>query len=245
MSVKMSKNLKKQILQQIKKRKIKVKSNFNIWAQRLGLGSGVVLAVLSLVFLAAATIYWIRTNQDLLIHPFRQGRGLQIFLLTFPYLLIMTAIVLFILLSWLLKKYDFSYKKPFLAIFSVLIGLVIIVGLWSHQHPFLAHFFRRHTRTGQWHTKNRLGFVIGEVVKKETNQFLVTDNISQQKFIILFDNNTFFPRQKPKIGSLIRAIGKIDKNKVNAEVIVNLDAQKNFFPKIPKYRNRYSPSPVR
>lgn len=121
----MTKDIEKEIMSQIKKDEIKIKSRWVFIARKLGLQSGLALTVVVLIFLINAFFYYIKTNEILL--PLHYGPAVwQKFLHSLPYDLILLIIIFLVFLNYIIKKFDFSYKKSFMLILTVLIIFTIV-----------------------------------------------------------------------------------------------------------------------
>lgn len=119
-----NKDIKNEIMSKIEKGDIKMKSHWFCIAQKIGLQSGLALTVLILVFLLNAFFYYIKTNELLL--SLHYGPSVwQKLLHSLPYDLILIIIFFLILLNFIIKKFDFSYKKPFILIFAIVLVFVI------------------------------------------------------------------------------------------------------------------------
>lgn len=245
MSDKNKVNLSNKIMAKINHGQIKMKSQLNILAENIGLGSGVFLSFLILIFMLSGLIYWIRINQDLFNIP-GPYRGIKLIIQTFPYLLLIGFISLFVLLNSLLKKYDFSYKQPIIVIFSLIIALITMVGILLQKHPALANFFKYQIQSTYLPKNSELGYVIGNVINKSQNQlFIKTDN--QQHYVIVYDQTTRMPQQSINIGDIIRAVGTFSQEKIRAIVVMNLSKQKQWQETAPsrQYRIRQNTNPGR
>lgn len=211
----------------IDKGQIKMKSGLNILAEKLGLSSGLVLAGLLLTLILSWLIYWTRANQDLLFitGPYR---GVKIFLQTFPYLWLIGFISLFIFLSWLLKKYDFSYKKPLIMILAFIIGLFTAGAYLFQSYPVLANYLRRQLPLIYSPKSTELGFVIGEIMEKSETE-MVLNTQDNQRYTVEYDAQTHFPKNKVEIGDTVRAVGQINKQQLKAIAIMNLSRRRQMF----------------
>lgn len=235
MSKKNKININRQIMAKINQGQITMKSSLNLWAEKLGLGSGLVLAALLLTLILAGLVYWFRANEDLLTIP-GPYRGIKIFLQTFPYLWLTGFISLFILLSWLLRKYDFSYKKPLVAILAFII-VVFAAGAYLFQtHPALANYLRKQLPLVYSPKTADYGFVIGEVLTK-TNRQLVINTQNNKQYAVQYGNQTRFPKGEINVGDTVRAVGQINKKEVRAQVIINLSLKQQLY-KITPMKNR-------
>lgn len=238
-------NLNQQIMAKIEKGQVKMKSGLNILAEKLGLGSGLILAGLLLTLILSWLIYWTRANQDLITvaGPYR---GVKIFLQTFPYLWLIGFISLFIFLSWLLRKYDFSYKKPLVIILAFIIGLFAAGAYLFQSHPVLANYLRKQLPLVYSPKSTELGFVIGEIIEKsETKMVLNTQD--NKRYSIEYDAQTHFPKNKVEVGDTVRAVGQINEQQLKAIAIMNLSRRRQMFKITPaerQYRFRKELSPT-
>ncbi len=95
-------------------------------ARKIGLESGLALTLLVLAFLLNIFFFYIKTNNLLLF--LHSGTSFwQETLHSLPYDLIMIILVLVLLLNYIVKKFDFSYQKPFAIVFSIFIAFAILL----------------------------------------------------------------------------------------------------------------------
>lgn len=123
MSKKRKLNLETEIISQIKTRKITMKPRWYFVAGSLLLFSGLVGLSMGIIFLVNLSAFLIRRNGPLM------SWRLQSILSTFPWWIPIMAAVGIILAVWLLKKYDFSYKKNFPLIIVAFILSILLAGL--------------------------------------------------------------------------------------------------------------------
>jgi hypothetical protein len=62
-------------------------------------------------------------------------QGIQIFFKLFPWVFAVLTIALILLLEWLLKGFKFGYRIPMLTIFSVIVGISIVLGILINLTP--------------------------------------------------------------------------------------------------------------
>lgn len=201
----MKKTAADKIKQRINRGEIKMRSRLSVWFEKIGIDSGIVLILISLVLIAGLISYWANNNNDLLFAGY--GRyGLLSFAQSFPYLLLVLFIFLFILLTLLFRKFDASYKKPFFIILSLIFSFVLLFGWFSSKQNFGKELYQREGRMFGVDMINNQNSVSGTVIQLQDN--LVIINTSDTKQIrIIIDSNTHFPYGKPKIGSYIRSVG--------------------------------------
>jgi len=138
--------LKEKIMSQVKTGKIVMKPKWYFVAGSLLLFGGLVSLTVGAIFLINLTIFILRKRG-----PMSSWR-LQMMVEIFPWWAPALAIIGIILGIWLLKKYDFSYKKNFKLIIisfvlAILLGGFLIdrLGLndyWARRRP-MKGFYQR------------------------------------------------------------------------------------------------------
>lgn len=115
-------DLKTNIISQIKKGNIKMKPRWYFILGSLIMSFGLVGLSMGIIFLFNLSIFLIRRNGPLMMWK------LQVILANFPWWIPIVAIIGMIFAIYLLKKYDFSYKKNFLFIVLIFIILTFLAG---------------------------------------------------------------------------------------------------------------------
>lgn len=200
----MKKTVADKIKQKINKGEVKMRSRLSILFEKVGIDSGITLILISLVLIAGLISYWANNNNDLLFAGY--GRyGLLSFVKSFPYLLLITFIFLFVLLTFLFRKFDVSYKKPFAIILSLIFSLILIFGWFSSRQNFGKKLYQREGRMFGIGMTNNQNSVSGTVIELQKNLIIIKSDTKQIRIII--DDNTHFSYGTPKIGDLIRSTG--------------------------------------
>lgn len=123
----MSKNLSQQIMEQIHDKKVKMKSRWIFIAQKLGLESGLALAIILAVLLVNSIFYIMQRNGAFEFASFGL-EGWRVILDNIPYDLIIALIILIITANYIYKKFDLSYHKPLYYFTLLSICLITLVG---------------------------------------------------------------------------------------------------------------------
>lgn len=112
-------------MKNIESGKVKLRSRYIFIAEKLGLGSAVVLSILLVVLFCNLLLYYLRATDNLSYLSFGKS-GILAFLESFPYLLVALVIVSVFVAGLLLKHTGTLYKRPFsyLAIGLVVFALV-------------------------------------------------------------------------------------------------------------------------
>jgi len=147
----MKEDLENKIMKDIKNGRVKLRSKYIFLAEKLSLGSGLILAVLLAILFFNLILFYIKETDNLIYLTFGPN-GFLAFLESFPYLLIVTFIAIIFFVGFLIKKTDFSYKKSFGQWSIWLISFIIIAGTFltftninneihKHHRIFMHPFF--------------------------------------------------------------------------------------------------------
>jgi hypothetical protein len=202
----MKKTIKNNILKKIQSGDLKMRSRLEILTEKLGIGSGILLLFAVLIIISGLVSYWLKLNSDLIFGGYARF-GLRIFTQTFPYTFVFIFICLFLLLSLMLRKFDVSYKKPFITILSVIIGLVVVLGWFSLNNPIGRGFYQNEGRfLGMGRMMNNANSINGQVLQVNESE-IVLSIYNGEKVKIKTSNDTHYPFGTPKISDNIRCIG--------------------------------------
>lgn len=117
-------NTKNKIMGKITDNSIKMKKRWIFIARKIGLQSGLVLTLIISIFFLNAFFFYIKSNNLLL--PLHFGISVwQKFLHSLPYDLILIIIVLFALLNYIIRKFDFSYRISIATMISIFIIFIV------------------------------------------------------------------------------------------------------------------------
>lgn len=152
-------NIEKEVMAKIAKNQITMKPKWYFIA-------GSLLMIVGLVGLSVVTVFL--TNLTLfLLRKHGPGVGrLQMMLETFPWWVPLLTIIGMVSGIWLLKKYDFSYKKNFLLILLAFVVSIILSGwlidsfgfneIWSRRGP-MKRFYQQFEKQKNIFPKRRGG----------------------------------------------------------------------------------------
>ena len=124
----MSEKIENKIMDKIKDGRIKLKSKYIFWAEKLGLGTAFTLSVILSILFFNLILFYLKETDNLKYLSFGKF-GIFAFLESFPYLLVIAFILLIILAGYLITKSDASYKKPFGQIIIVMISIIMFFGV--------------------------------------------------------------------------------------------------------------------
>ena len=124
------KNLEQKIMGQIKSGKVKLRSRYIFIAQNLGLGSAIVFSFILGVLLLSLVSLSLKVTGNLDFLSFGKLGWLAL-LESFPYVLIICAILFIFLVGYFLRKSQWFYKIKFsylaiaIVVFSIFLGWII------------------------------------------------------------------------------------------------------------------------
>ncbi len=215
-------DMKNKVMEEIKKKKIKMACPSVILARKLGLEGGLFFSIICGALLVSIFLYFLKKTR--LIRFVELGfPGLKVFLATIPYDYIALFILAMIVAIYLANKLDLSYesKIPDNLFTSIFFATSIIVGLF-----FV--FAGVHEAVKGW-SKNRIpreSAIVGKIVDFSPGEFIIQEEDGELVRVELrreagFDNGDIDIR-----GKFMRAVGdrnKKDPGYFNAESILCCD----------------------
>ncbi|MFA7662726.1 MAG: hypothetical protein WCX88_02310 [Patescibacteria group bacterium] len=121
------KDLEQKVMGQIESGRVKLRSRYIFWAQNLGLGSAIVLSFILGILLLSLIVLSFKLTGNLNYLAFGK-LGWLAFLESFPYGLIIFAVIAVLLVGYFIKKSQWFYKLKFGYLAIGLISLLIILG---------------------------------------------------------------------------------------------------------------------
>ena len=206
-----------------------MRSRFSVLARKLGLESAAVLLTLISILVIGLIGYALIQSGALEFTDFGL-RGFGIILGNFPYELLIVAVVLIIVVAVILKRFDFSYKKNYPLIITIIVAGVILFGITTsalnipgriHDFvqnkniPLVSPFFKE--KMG-YNLKGRDAH-IGEIIKIENSILTITTPTNEEIDVICDDETIMFQDIEFKIGQRIAIIGTPQNGEINAERI--------------------------
>ncbi len=175
-----------EVLAKIESGQVKMRSKWRFLAEKIGLESGLLLAiVVFLLVLSLFLAYWQnQATQELLEFG---TPGWERVLRSAPYELIALGLVLLLLINFLIKKFNWGYKRPWLVwVGAIVVGGVVVAGFINHLN-FLGRLNKAafpgygqgmwgkyyYQRINYWQEKVKQGEIISEDKYKWT---IKTDN---------------------------------------------------------------------
>lgn len=115
--------IQQKVMADIESGRIKLRSRFVFFAEKLGLGSAVVLSIFVAVVVCTLVLFYVSTSDALAYLGFGQS-GWFAFLDAFPYGLVLSLLAVILLAGFLLKKTDLVYRYSY---GYVALGLLLVV----------------------------------------------------------------------------------------------------------------------
>lgn len=201
----MKKTIADSISDKIKKGEISMRSQLSVWAEKMGINGSMAVLSVFLILISGFIFYWINSNNDLLFGGYGKY-GLSSFFQSFPYIFVFGFIILFILLTFFFRNFDFSYKKPFSIILIIVAVGILLIGWISIKQPMSQQIYKQGGRNLRMGMMNNSNAVSGIVVEVDVNA-IVIQNEKGTNTIVNFTSDTHFPFGQPKIGDSVRAVG--------------------------------------
>jgi len=137
----MTKSISEKILKKIEKGKIKMKpKSYFIFKTALFVVS-IVFAFLLTIFLASFIIFLLRASGVLNLPAFG-FRGLGMFFVSLPWLLVLFIIIFVVILEFLAKRFSVVYQRPLVYSILGIVVVILLLGLIIAQTPMHKRFFQ-------------------------------------------------------------------------------------------------------
>ncbi|MFA6424469.1 MAG: hypothetical protein WCV83_04135 [Candidatus Magasanikbacteria bacterium] len=222
------------VMGEIKSGRVKLRSKYLFLVEKFGLGSALILTVLLAILFFNLVLFYLKSSDNLGYLSFGNG-GIFAFLQSFPYLLVISFIILIFIAGFIIKMTDFAYKKPFGYVAVGLVSFVLLCGgiltftniaerieMESYNPRMTGRFMKPFLRGG---LGERAGGVAGRVVKIQDDYILIqTPNNLIKLFTTKIDESF---RKKLQPGMFIMAIGQNTKDGFEVRQIRIVSEQEN------------------
>ncbi len=141
------KSIHDSILKAIENGSVKMRPRWYFVGRTALLATGIVLLAFTLIYIASFIIFVMHQTGAWFVPSFG-FRGVQAFLISLPWVLILISIMFIVILETLVRRYSFAYRRPLLYSALGVIGLVIVGGLVISATP-LHSYFLRNAREGR------------------------------------------------------------------------------------------------
>lgn len=236
------KSVKNNILSAIESGKIMMRPRWHFVLRAALFLLGTILVALTLLYLSSF-IFFSLHQSGAWFFPRLGFRGLGLFFISLPWLLILVGIIFIIVLEVLVKKYSFSYRKPLLystigiIIFVLLGGFVIAKtslhpGLFenarNNQLPFGGGLYR------QFGNQRPPGNVaLGTVIEIIGKGYKIEDPRGETVEVIINTETQFPAGRNIAVDDNVIVLGQRQNSNITASVIRKIE--ENDFPRPPNF----------
>lgn len=227
------------ILEQIKKGQVKMRPKIYFVLKTLLIVLGIFVVALFALYLVSFIVFALRASGAWYLSGFGFP-GIKASIVLIPWVLILMALVLIIVLEVLVKRFSFSYRQP---IFYSLLGIIIFVFLGSFVigktglHPNLfekaregrlpvAEKFYRGFGMAKFQNVHR-----GIVSELTDNGFSIKTCNDEVLVIIVTDETRFLFEGDVEIGHMIIILGERENGTIVATGVRKVDDRIGLLPK--------------
>lgn len=241
--------IKDAVLAQIKSGQAIMKPKWHFILKTILVAIGVTIVALTLLYLVSFIFFVLRQTGVFFIPSFG-FRGIGIFLISLPWLLILTGLVFFVTLEILVKRYSFTYRKPLLysligIIIFVLVGSFIVSRTGIHQGLFRNAEEHRLPIVGSLYRNyglQRMENVHPGTIDELTDEGFRMSNRRGEILNVLISSDTRFPLGIDfEIGDRVVIIGERDNGTIEAFGVRRIDDEMRQFPRREGWKHPFSP----
>lgn len=239
MSEKENKNtISQKILNEIKKRKVKMRPKCYFVLKTLFYILGAVLVLILAVFLVSFIIFVLRVSGAFFLPRFGFS-GLRAFLAFLPWVLIFMAVLFILITEVFAKRFSIVYRKPLLYSVLGLLLIVLIAGYFVVKTPFHKNLFNY----AQSHPLPLFGrmyrdygmrrpphITVGTVVKISENSLEIETEKGERLKVVLSDEIGLSAGQEAEVGDLIMIIGKRSNDSIQARGFRKIENIEKSYP---------------
>jgi len=227
------------VLNQIKGNQVKMRPKIYFVLKTLSIVLGIFIVVLFALYLVSFVVFALKASGAWYLSGFGFS-GFKASIVLIPWLLILVAIILIVILETLVKRFSFSYRQPIL--YSVL-GIIIFVFLGSFAigktglHPNL---FQK-AKEGRLPVAEKFyrGFGMekfqnvhkGVVSELTDNGFIIKTYNDEVLVVIITDKTRFLFEDDIKIDDIVLILGERDNHVITADGVRKINDKIGFLPK--------------
>jgi hypothetical protein len=230
----MSKN---EILEKIKKGKVKMKPRSYFILRTIVFVLGLIFAFLFAIFLASFIVFTLRASGAWYFPAFG-FRGLGLFLTSFPWVLLIFAILLIAVLEIFARKFSLVYRKPLLYSILGIVVIIVLIGFAVGQTSMHSQLFRSVQEgklpiMGLMYKGNLMepshNACIGEVVEVTDSGFQV-ETVKGESVGVIVSSETYLPSdEKIEEGELIMIMGERENSIIKAFKVIKIKKGKEIY----------------
>ncbi len=226
------------VLNKIKSGEIKMKPKIHFILRAVLLILSTLILALFIICLVSFIIFSLRSSGILFLPKFGFP-GIRIFFSSLPWLLILIAVILIILLEIFTKRFTFVYRRPILYSLLAIIFIVILGSFIINKTPFHSNLFWRAQegrlpaigKLYRGYGAPKIGNVHYGIVSEVTDDGFKIETLRGEALIVIVSSETRFPLKTDiKKDDVIVVLGKRNNDTVQAIGIRKVEKDLNLFP---------------
>lgn len=216
-------SIKDEVLKSIQEGRVSMKPRWHFVLRAVLLLSGVLLAVLALLYLVSFVIFVLHETGAWFVPSFGL-HGLAEFLVSVPWLIVLVAIIFLVILEILVRRYAFAYRKPLLITILGVLAVVLAGGFVLAQTSFHRALFdsarEEHLPFGggfylQYGTPHRNNVAIGAITQiNDDTGYTIEDRREQSIYVELTDDTDLPDGRNFRVGDSIVVFGNLSQENV-------------------------------
>ncbi len=220
-------SIQDKVLKAIEDGKVQMRPRWQFVLVSVLMGIGLVLLFLTSLFVVSLIVFSIHQNGAIYVPGFGI-HGVNLFLSSVPWLLVLVALLFIVLLQVLVKRYSFGYGKPLLFTALAIIAVAVVGGIAVERTPLHLTLFERaeneHLPIGGSIYKHYCchgieEVTIGKIVAIGDKTYQIETQEREIILVLLSDQTDIPANQTFKIGDVIVVVGDMEKHAIDAEGI--------------------------
>ncbi|MEA3452936.1 MAG: hypothetical protein U9Q96_01190 [Patescibacteria group bacterium] len=229
------------VLEKIKQGQVKMRPKIYFILKTLLVVLGIIISTLFALYLISFIVFALRASGAWYLSGFG-FEGMKASIVLIPWVLILVALILIIVLEILVKRFSFSYRQP---IFYTLLGIIIFVFLGSFaigKTGFHTNLFQR-ARDGRLPVAESFyrGFGMGKfknvhrgtVSELKENGFTIKTRRGDILIVIITEETRFLFEGDVEIDDMVIIMGEVNDNTVVAIGVRRVNDEIGFLLKKP------------
>jgi len=230
-------NLKTDIMDKIESGRVKIKSKVQARGEEIGFVLALIISIFGSAFTFNMLIFWARGSGHL--HYLGLGGfGIFVFMRSFPHLWFWLAIVLIASAYFVLRHFDFSYKKPLGWIIAGLAVICLVVTFAFASSP-INKPFQKQAQIGKFGAPRAIfaphmlppkptNGIFGTVIEIDDKKILLDCCNNNQIEGKITDRTRFIPSREDIVPNIeVHVIGKKSNGEIEAIVVARQDELQN------------------
>lgn len=235
--------LQKKLVEKIKNGEVAMVPRWHFVLKGVLWFAAVLLTLLVAVYLLSFILFGLHST-GVLFAPLFGMRGLMIFIVSSPWLLIGVLFLFLGVLYVLVSRYSFSYKKPLVYSMIGVVLMVVAVGSLIEQtkmHDRIGAFASERGVPGlaplyrQFDDRAPKNVTLGTVAAVAENEFTLETRNGEAVFVHVYPHTKLHRDQQVRVGDVVMVFGKREGDVVDAVGVRSADDQ--FMPPKPRFKN--------